>query len=163
MHFIQIGDWLFDSQAQQLIKDNETVQLEPISCDLLLCLVNHQSQIVSKDNLIAHVWKNRIVSDSAITRVISMLRKHLGDDPVKPTYIRTIQKQGYLLLAPVRELSEQESKNYQNKKIKSLNRLLTVQNISILILFGITVWLSIDNIIKSQQPEVMPIKSKLSL
>jgi DNA-binding winged helix-turn-helix (wHTH) protein len=154
MHFIQIGDWLFDSQAQQLIKDNETVQLEPISCDLLLCLVNHQSQIVSKDNLIAHVWKNRIVSDSAITRVISMLRKHLGDDPVKPTYIRTIQKQGYLLLAPVRELSEQESKNYQNKKIKSLNRLLTVQNISILILFGITVWLSIDNIIKSQQPEV---------
>ncbi len=154
MHFIQIGDWLFDSQAQQLIKDNETVQLEPISSDLLLCLVNNQSQIVSKDNLIAHVWKNRIVSDSAITRVISMLRKHLGDDPVKPTYIRTIQKQGYLLLAPVRELSEQESKNHQNKKIKSLNRLLTVQNISMLILFGITVWLSIDNIIKSQQPEV---------
>jgi len=154
MHFIQIGEWLLDSQAQQLIKDNETVQLEPISSDLLLCLVNHQSQIVSKDDLITHVWKNRIVSDSAITRVISMLRKHLGDDPVKPKYIRTIQKQGYLLLAPVSELSDQESKVHKNKKIKSLNRLLTVQNVSILILFGITVWLSIDNIIKSQQPKL---------
>jgi len=153
MQLIQIGDWLFDSRAQQLIKDNETVQLEPISSDLLLCLVNYQSQIVSKDDLISHVWKNRIVSDSAITRVISMLRKHLGDDPMKPTYIRTVQKQGYVLLPMATELSEQEIKLYQHKRSQIFIRLLTVKNILIFTLFSITGWLSINNILKSQQPE----------
>ena len=153
MHFIQIGDWTFDIKAQQISCGQEHIQLEPISSALLFYFCQNGERNVSRDDLIANVWNNRVVADSTINRAISMLRKHLGDDPQKPSYIRTIHKQGYLLLAPVSELSEQESKNHQKKKIKSLNRLLTVQNISMLILFVITVWLSIDNIINSQQLE----------
>ena len=153
MHFIQIGDWTFDIKAQQISCEQEHIQLEPISSALLFYFCQNGERNVSRDDLIANVWNNRVVADSTINRAISMLRKHLGDDPQKPSYIRTIHKQGYLLLAPVSELSEQESKNHQKKKIKSLNRLLTVQNISMLILFVITVWLSIDNIINSQQLE----------
>mgnify|MGYP000190076352 CR=1 FL=1 len=128
MRFIQIGEWLFDNQAQQLIKDNEAIQLEPISSDLLLCLVLNKDKVVSKDELITHVWKNRIVSDSAITRVISMLRKHLGDDPVKPTYIRTIHKQGYSLVISVEEVSEQELAATQLRGARSVNKYLSFQN-----------------------------------
>jgi DNA-binding winged helix-turn-helix (wHTH) protein/Tol biopolymer transport system component len=132
MHFIQIGEWTFDSQAQKLIQGEEEVQLEPISSDLLLCLVNHHGDVVSKDLLIEHVWKNRIVSDSAITRVISLLRKHLKDDPVKPVYIRTIHKQGYSLLPEITEvLPDNIDKHHtQNHKIK-----FNSQSIFVLALF----------------------------
>jgi len=154
MHFFQVGDWIFDSKAQQLIKDGKTIQLEPITSDLLLCLISHQAHIVSKDNLITRVWKNRVVSDSAITRVISMLRKHLGDNPVKPIYIRTVQKQGYLLLATVRELSEQESRQYQHKQTNGLFNSLTIQNTIIAVLLSITGLLLFNNSMKGQQLEL---------
>lgn len=154
MHFFQVGDWVFDSKAQQLIKDGKTTQLEPISSDLLLCLISLRDNVVSKDNLITHVWKNRVVSDSAITRVISMLRKHLGDNPVKPIYIRTVQKQGYMLLATVRELSEQESRQYQHKQTNELFNSLTIQNTVIAVLLSITGWLLFNNSMKGQQPEL---------
>jgi len=134
MHFIQIGEWIFESKAQQLVRDDETVQLEPISSELLLCLIKNQGEVVSKDDLITHVWKNRIVSDSAITRVISMLRKHLGDDPVKPTYIRTIQKQGYSLVISAEEVSEQDLAANQLRGARSLNKYLSIQNSIILLL-----------------------------
>ncbi len=142
MHFIQIGDWLFDSQAQQLIKDDETVQLEPISSDLLVCLVNNQNKVVSKDDLIEQVWKNRIVSDSAITRVISMLRKHLADDPVKPHYIRTIHKQGYTLLVATKEVFPQDLTKEELLPQRNITPLFSLQNLLIFLLFiGLSVTL----------------------
>jgi len=134
MHFIQIGEWLFDSHAQQLSRAQQTIQLEPISSDLLLYLVNKQGEVVTKDDLITHVWKNRIVSDSAITRVISMLRKHLGDDPVKPTYIRTIHKQGYSLVVSAEEVLVQDLKSTQLRDVRSINKYLSIQNGIILLL-----------------------------
>ena len=130
MHFMQISDWIFDSRAQQLIGDNNVIQLEPISSALLYYLTQNHNRIVTRDDLIANVWNNRIVSDSAINRVISMLRKHIGDDPAKPDYIRTVHKQGYLLLTDVKELSEQEINNLHKNKTRNFKRSFTLQNIS---------------------------------
>jgi len=150
MHFIQIGDWLFDTRSQQLVRHDETIQLEPISSDLLLCLVNNQTEVVTKDKLIAQVWKNRIVSDSAITRVISMLRKHLGDDPVKPTYIRTIQKQGYSLVISAEEVSEQDLATTQLRGGRSVNKYFSIQNSIISLLL-----LGFAFVLYPQEPEII--------
>jgi transcriptional activator of cad operon len=145
MHFMQISDWIFDSRAQQLIGDNNVIQLEPISSALLYYLTQNHNRIVTRDDLIANVWNNRIVSDSAINRVISMLRKHIGDDPAKPDYIRTVHKQGYLLLTDVKELSEQEINNLHKNKTRNFKRSFTLQNISICILLIAVSILSLSN------------------
>ncbi len=167
MHFIQIGDWIFDSQAQQLSREQQTIQLEPISSTLLYYLCQNSDCIVTRDDLICHVWNNRVVSDSAINRVISMLRKHLADDPQKPCYIRTVHKQGYLLLASMRELSEQESVLHQQKRTSGFFQSLTQQNIVIFLLLCAVGVLIAINSLKSesvqqikQEFDITPIISK---
>jgi hypothetical protein len=57
--------------------------------------------VVSSEELIDHFWKNRVVGDDAVHRRIADLRKKLGDDTRHPTYISTISKRGYRLVAPV--------------------------------------------------------------
>ncbi len=43
-----------------------------------------------------------IVGDEALTQSVIKLRRALGDDPRAPSYIETISKRGYRLIAPVR-------------------------------------------------------------
>ncbi len=150
MHFIQIGEWIFDSQAQQLSRAQQTLQLEPISSALLHYLCQNDKRIVTRDDLICHVWNNRVVSDSAINRVISMLRKHLADDPQKPSYIRTVHKQGYLLLVSINELSEQQIVQHQQKRMPGFIQSLTRQNIVIFLLLSTVVILTAINILQSE-------------
>jgi len=148
MHFIQIGNWIFDTQAQQLNRAQQTIQLEPICSSLLYYLCLNCERIITRDDLICHVWNNRVVSDSAINRVISMLRKHLGDDPQKPSYIRTVHKQGYLLLASITELSEQEIENNKLRASRVNKKYFSPQNAVILVLIFGVVWLLLQSIVE---------------
>ncbi len=69
--------------------------------EILLYLVSSRGEVVSKQELHDEVWKEVYVTDNALTRTVSKLRKALDDDPVKATYIDTISKSGYRLIAPV--------------------------------------------------------------
>ncbi len=150
MHFIQIGEWIFDSQAQQLSRAQQTIQLEPITSVLLHYLCQNDGRIITRDDLICHVWNNRVVADSTINRAISILRKDLVDDPQNPTYIKTVPKQGYLLLASIHELSEQERLLHQRKRIPGFIQSLTRQNIVTFLLLSTVGVLTAINIFKSE-------------
>ncbi|GAB5518353.1 MAG: hypothetical protein RhofKO_06040 [Rhodothermales bacterium] len=69
--------------------------------DLLVVLAQHAGIAVSRDDLMAVVWPDVIVSDDALNRAVSKLRNALGDTPQAPHYIETIPKRGYCLIAPV--------------------------------------------------------------
>ena len=68
---------------------------------MLLLFVESAQHQVSRDQLIAEVWSGRVVSESAINRAISLLRKafHLLDS--ETDYIETLPKVGYRLMVPV--------------------------------------------------------------
>ncbi len=68
---------------------------------LLLYLVHHRDRLVSKDELLEHVWAGKVVSDDALTVAISQIRKALGDNARHPEYIKTFPGKGYQLIAPV--------------------------------------------------------------
>jgi hypothetical protein len=67
--------------------------------DLLLCLVDAPEIVVSKQQLIDRVWNTEFVTDNALTHAVTELRKKLGDDAENPTYIETIPRRGYRLVA----------------------------------------------------------------
>ncbi len=164
MRFVQIGDWLFDSQSQRLLKNDTEEKLEPISSELLLHLAKNQGQIVTKDDLIEHVWKGRIVSDSAITRVISMLRRHLDDDPVKPRYIRTVQKQGYVLFAETETVDEADVTTPTPTKpinMRSPKLLISAGSVVLVMLIMILFLTLSAEHTKSTPSQIIPIVSKL--
>ncbi len=97
----QLGFWLIIPGSGE-IRSGETVfRLEPKVMDVLVYLVQHQGEVVSREELERQVWRGAVVGYDAVTSTVIKLRKALGDDPHAPTYIATIPKRGYRLVAPV--------------------------------------------------------------
>ena len=97
-----ILDWLIEPQLNRISHKHSTVQLEPRTMRLLVYLIEHVSEVVSREQIFNAIWPNMSVSDESLTRSISDLRKALGDNPQQPQIIETIRKTGYRLVAPVR-------------------------------------------------------------
>ena len=80
----------------------ERVDVEPQVLDLLQYVIRHRERVVSKDDLIEHVWHGRIVSDSALTSRITAARHAIGDSGDDQRLIRTISRKGIRFVGEVR-------------------------------------------------------------
>ncbi|MFZ3321191.1 MAG: tetratricopeptide repeat protein [Usitatibacter sp.] len=98
----KIGEWCANRTTNELGRAGDTVRIEPKVMEVLMALADRAGQVVSRDDLLAVVWPGVIVGDDALTQSIIKLRKALGDNPRAPSYIETISKRGYRLIAPVR-------------------------------------------------------------
>lgn len=98
---LQIGAWRVEPRAGRLRKDGAERTLEPKVMDLLLLLASRPASVVSHEEILAGLWPNMVVGDDTLARCVSKLRKGLGDDPKRPTYVETISKRGYRLIAAV--------------------------------------------------------------
>lgn len=75
--------------------NNRVIECEPKLFELLIFLCNNPHISHSREDLITHVWHGRVVSDAAVNRAISQLRKLIEPEPSKPQYILTVSKVGY--------------------------------------------------------------------
>lgn len=82
----------------------DEISLDNKSMQVLLFLIEHAGNKVSKEQIIAHVWKESVVNEEILAVAISKIRKALGDNARKPTYIKTLPNFGYCLIANVRIL-----------------------------------------------------------
>jgi len=98
---LRLGDWLVEPAMNQISRGAEVVRLEPKVVEVLAHLARHADQVVSREELLSEVWKGVIVGDDALTQGVIKLRKALGDTSNAPSYILTIPKRGYRLIAPV--------------------------------------------------------------
>jgi DNA-binding winged helix-turn-helix (wHTH) protein/TolB-like protein/Tfp pilus assembly protein PilF len=103
---VQVGEWRADRATNELGRAGETLRIEPKAMEVLMALAARAGQVVSREELLAAVWPGVIVGDEALTQSIIKLRRALGDNPRAPTYIETISKRGYRLIAPVRQAGD---------------------------------------------------------
>lgn len=68
---------------------------------LLLCLAERSGEVVSIDELLDQVWTGVAVSPDSVYQAVASLRRVLGDDPKQPTYIATVPRLGYKMVATV--------------------------------------------------------------
>ena len=106
---LSVGAWCVDTASGEITRDGETVRLDPRTLRLLLCLAGRPGEIVSADDLLSQVWPGVIVTPDSVYQAIASLRRVLGDDPKQPSYIVTVPRQGYKLVATVTPLREPES------------------------------------------------------
>ena len=97
--------WLFghvvlDERSLTLQVADQVVELERKPLEVLLHLLHHAGEVVTKDELLAAVWPGRVLSDSALTSCMHKLREALRDDAQE--IIRTQHGYGYRLVAPVK-------------------------------------------------------------
>jgi TolB-like protein/DNA-binding winged helix-turn-helix (wHTH) protein/thioredoxin-like negative regulator of GroEL len=98
---LQIGEWIVDPALDCISRNAEIQKLEPRAMRLLLCLADSAGTVVSVDRLLAEVWPDVIVGSASVYQAVSQLRRHLGDPDRNPTYIATVPRKGYRLIAPV--------------------------------------------------------------
>ena len=104
---LRIGAWRVNPASGQISREGETVRVEARTMRLLLCLAEHAGQVVSIDDLLAQVWTGVIVTPDSVYQAITSLRRLLGDDPKQPTYIATVPRLGYRMVATVSPWTDQ--------------------------------------------------------
>jgi formylglycine-generating enzyme required for sulfatase activity/DNA-binding winged helix-turn-helix (wHTH) protein len=75
------------------------VELRPKSFAVLLQLVENAGRLMSKDELVAAVWPNIVVSDDSLAHCIRDVRKVLDDSSER--FIKTVPRRGYMFVADV--------------------------------------------------------------
>src|SRR3984957_17068735 len=98
---LRIGTWCVNPTSGEISRDGETARLEARTMRLLLCLAEHAGEVVSIDDLLNQVWPGVAVSPDSVYQAIASLRRILGDDPKQPTYIATVPRLGYRMVATV--------------------------------------------------------------
>lgn len=98
--FFCFDSFRLDVHTRVLYRGDDVVRIEPKVVDMLLLLVQRQGMVVSKEELMKHVWAGTVVEESAVRRNISLLRSAL-DPENTDRYIETLPRQGYRFRVPV--------------------------------------------------------------
>jgi len=96
-------DCALDTDRRELRRGAELVSVEPQVFDLLEYLIRNRDRVVSKDDLIASVWRGRIISESALATRINAARNALGDSGEAQRLIRTLPRKGIRFVGAVQE------------------------------------------------------------
>jgi predicted ATPase/DNA-binding winged helix-turn-helix (wHTH) protein len=98
----------------------QRLQLTPRAFAVLRYLVEHRDQLVTKDNLLATVWRDTIVSDAALASCIRDLRRALDDASDAPRYIETVHRRGFRFIGPIAGLPRASAPSAQGSRTSVL-------------------------------------------
>ena len=94
----RFGDIELDERVAGLRVGDAAAELDRSSYDVLLALMRHAGEVVTKDELLEAGWPGRIVSENSLAKAVSRLRHALGGDGEA---IRAVHGYGYRLAAQV--------------------------------------------------------------
>ncbi len=95
------GAYVVDTAACEIRRDGNLVAAEPQVFDLLVYLLENRDRVVTRDEIIAHVWDGRIVSEAALSSRVKSARQILGDDGKRQMLIRTYHRRGFRFVGEV--------------------------------------------------------------
>ena len=90
---ICFGSFVLDFQRGTLFEGETEIALRPKTFDFLCHLVRNADRLVSKDELLATIWPNVVVTEDSLVQCVTELRRVLGNNDL--CRIRTVQKRGY--------------------------------------------------------------------
>jgi serine/threonine protein kinase/DNA-binding winged helix-turn-helix (wHTH) protein len=95
----RFADYELDELGRELRVKGRVVELEAKPLDILLQLVLHAGEVVTKEELLDAVWPDVMVVDGSLATAVSKLRKAMGDED-HPAIV-TVPRVGYRLAVPV--------------------------------------------------------------
>lgn len=106
--FYGFGPFRVDPEKELLLRGDEAVPVAPKAFQVLLVLMQHKKQVVTKDDLLKMVWPDTFVEEANLSRNIFLLRKALGENPQDHQYIVTVPGRGYRFAEDVQLVPERE-------------------------------------------------------
>jgi pimeloyl-ACP methyl ester carboxylesterase/DNA-binding winged helix-turn-helix (wHTH) protein len=97
------GDFALNTGRCELLRAGRPQHLEPQVYAVLCYLVAHRDRMVTREELLDHVWGHRFVAPATLSSRIMALRKALGDDGQVQHYIQTVRGRGFRFAAAATE------------------------------------------------------------
>jgi anti-anti-sigma factor len=99
----RFANCVLDTDHRELYVDETPAPLEPKAYQILVYLVQNCERLVTRDELLEHVWPDVYVHDSAVARRIQALRQAVGDSSNAQQIIQTRRGHGYRFVASIVE------------------------------------------------------------
>jgi len=99
----RFGDVEVDPACFSVARAGRRLPLEPKAVTLLLLLLEHRHRVVTKDEIVEHLWKDTFVTPNALTRLVAQLRRELGDAAHEASVIQTVHRRGYRFVATLND------------------------------------------------------------
>ena len=105
---VRIGRYTFDPKAGELTVDGSKIVLQSQPHKILLMLIAHPGEIVTREEIQQRLWSSDVVIsfEVSINQAVNKLRRALNDSAENPRFIETIGRRGYRLIAPVERVRE---------------------------------------------------------
>jgi DNA-binding response OmpR family regulator len=98
---VTVGGLELDARARRATLDGKALSLTPREFDMLHYLALREDRVVTKGELLAHVWQIPYTSaDKTVDVHLSWLRRKLGETALEPQYLHTVRRVGIRLSAP---------------------------------------------------------------
>ncbi len=95
----RFGRYVLDHQRGCLLAGDEEITLRPKTFEFLRYLASNPGRLVSKDELLAAIWPNVVVTEDSLFQCVAELRRALQDHDQH--LIKTVQRRGYRFEAPL--------------------------------------------------------------
>ncbi|SNZ10096.1 DNA-binding response regulator, OmpR family, contains REC and winged-helix (wHTH) domain [Terribacillus aidingensis] len=94
---LQVGDLTLDEKTRTVKRGKNELELTPREYDLLLFLMKHEKQVLTRDQLLERVWGFQYAGDTNVVDVyIRYLRKKV-DAAARRKLIKTVRGVGYTI------------------------------------------------------------------
>ena len=95
---LRVDDLVLDDDAHEVFRGDREIDLSPTEFKLLRYLMLNPNRVLSKAQILDHVWEYDFNGDASIVEsYISYLRRKIDNDPDLPPLIHTKRGVGYLL------------------------------------------------------------------
>jgi DNA-binding winged helix-turn-helix (wHTH) protein/tetratricopeptide (TPR) repeat protein/TolB-like protein len=95
------GPFILDPETERLLEGGKVVSLAHKPFETLHYLAGRPGRVVSKSELMEHLWPETYVTDDVLVQCVVDIRRALHDQARTPQFIQTIPKKGYQFVAPV--------------------------------------------------------------
>src|SRR5438477_6314241 len=95
----RFADYEFDELRRELRVKGKSAEIESKPLEILLQLLLHAGEVVTKEELLESVWPDVMVVDGSLATAVSKLRKVMGDED-HPAIV-TVPRVGYRMAVPV--------------------------------------------------------------
>lgn len=108
-----------DAVNLMLYENDASIALAPKVVETLVALVEKSGALVSKDALMARLWKDAFVEESNLTQNIYLLRKTLGAAENGQPFIETFRRRGYRFTGKIKAAAD-ETKTVEENQAPAL-------------------------------------------
>lgn len=87
-----------DQKECRVYKEGEEISLSKVEYKLLLYFMENQNQVLSKEQILGHIWdsEGRFVDENTVSVNIRRLRQKVEKNAAEPVYIKTVHGLGYI-------------------------------------------------------------------